>query len=223
MSDSRDSGQGPQEPRQPGQGQPYQGPPGPAQGGPSYQQPPKRRSKLVPWLIAAGVVLVLCCGGGIAAIALVSDDDDDTAAGPSTQDDGQPEGAAGVGEPVRDGDFEFVVTEIETGVQSVGDQGFGEQAQGEFVLVHLSVENIGTEPQSFDGEAQKLFDAEGREHSHDTEAAIYVDESESLLNEINPGNEIDGVLIFDLPPDAEPETLELHDSLLSDGVAVSVR
>jgi hypothetical protein len=177
----------------------------------------------VPWLIAAAVVLVLCCGGGIAAIAIVSSDDD--TASDSSGDRPEPPGeAAGIGEPVRDGQFEFVVTELQTGVESVGEGEFGEAAQGEFALVNLTVENIGDDEQLFDGDAQLLFDTEGREHSHaDVEAALYLEGSESFLNEINPGNTVEGTLLYDLPPDAVPERVELHDSPFSNGVDVNLQ
>ncbi|MFI2105331.1 DUF4352 domain-containing protein [Isoptericola sp. NPDC019693] len=128
-----------------------------------------------------------------------------------------------VGDKVRDGKFEFTVTKLEDGVQEVGDEFLSEKAQGQFVLVHMTVENIGDEAQYFDGSSQSLVDTEGRTHSADSEAAIYLDESNSFLNEINPGNTVDGVVVFDIPEKATPETLELHDSMFSGGVEVAVK
>jgi len=85
------------------------------------------------------------------------------------------------------------------------------------------VKNIGDEAQLFDGSSQNLLDTKGRTHSADSEAAIYLDESNSFLNEINPGNKVDGVVVFDIPKDATPATLELHDSMFSGGVQVAVK
>ncbi|MDO8147526.1 DUF4352 domain-containing protein [Isoptericola sp. b515] len=130
---------------------------------------------------------------------------------------------AGIGDPVRDGKFEFTVTELERGVEKIGNEYLNTEAQGKFVLVHMSVENIGDEAQYFDGSSQKLVDTEGRTHSADSEAAIYLDDSNSFLNEINPGNTVDGIVVFDMPKDAKPATLELHDSAFSGGVEVSVK
>ncbi|WP_402374593.1 DUF4352 domain-containing protein [Isoptericola rhizosphaerae] len=129
----------------------------------------------------------------------------------------------GLGDAVRDGKFEFTVTELEDGVKQIGDDFLNEKAQGQFVLVHMTVENIGDEAQYFDGDSQELVDTKGRTHSADTGAAIYLEDSNSFLNEINPGNTVDGVVVFDLPKKATPATLELHDSMFSDGVEVSVK
>ncbi|WP_369373022.1 DUF4352 domain-containing protein [Promicromonospora sp. Populi] len=129
---------------------------------------------------------------------------------------------AGLGDPVRDGKFEFTVTKIEADVAQIGDEYLGKKAQGQFLLVHLKVENIGDEAQTFFGDNLTAFDADGREFSADTEAAFYLDESNSFINEINPGNATDGIVVFDVPKDTKITTLELHDSFFSNGVTVAV-
>ncbi|MEU2201794.1 DUF4352 domain-containing protein [Isoptericola sp. NPDC019482] len=132
------------------------------------------------------------------------------------------ETTVGIGDTVRDGKFEFTVTDVEDGVSSVGDQYFGEEAQGQFVLVHMKVENIGDEAQYFMGDNQYLHDSEGKQYSADTEAAIYLDEAESLLSEINPGNTVEGVVVFDVPTKADLDSIELHDSAFSGGATVDL-
>ncbi|NEC93298.1 DUF4352 domain-containing protein, partial [Streptomyces sp. SID12501] len=106
---------------------------------------------------------------------------------------------AGIGTPVRDGKFEFTVTGVEPGVTRVGDDMFGQDAQGQFLLVHVTVTNIGDEAQYFDGSSQKLTDTQGRTHSADTGAAIYLGDAQSFLNQINPGNSVQGTVVFDVP------------------------
>ena len=98
----------------------------------------------------------------------------------------------------------------------------GEKAQGQFVLVHVTVANIGTESQLLTDSAQTLFDAKGRKFSADTTAAIYIKDNDVFLNEINPGNTVQGVLVFDMPKDAAPASIELHDSAFSGGVSVAL-
>lgn len=132
------------------------------------------------------------------------------------------EDAAGIGDPVRDGKFEFTVTEVETGVSEVGDEFLSEQAQGQFVLVHMTVSNIGDQAQMLSGSNQTLIDDQGREHSANGSAAIYLEGSETFLNDINPGNSVEGTVVFDIPADAEPAAVELHDSMFSGGVTVSL-
>jgi len=130
--------------------------------------------------------------------------------------------SAGIGDPVRDGKFEFTVTSVKDGVASVGDDVLGQEAQGQFVLVRVTVKNIGDKAQLFDGSSQTAFDADGREFSSDSEAAIYVKGSESFLNEINPGNSVKATVVFDVPKGAKLTKVELHDSMFSGGVDVAL-
>ncbi len=50
--------------------------------------------------------------------------------------------------PVRDGKFEFVVTGVQPGLAEVGDNPYlTKKAQGQFVIVTVTVKNIGDKPQ----------------------------------------------------------------------------
>lgn len=132
--------------------------------------------------------------------------------------------AAGLNDAVRDGKFEFTVKNVDCGKTQIGDATFGTAAQGQFCLVNLKVENIGSEAQSMFGDNQVLFDQEGRQFSADTEAAMYMgDKAQTLWEEINPGNSINGVVVFDVPKNAVPTSIELHDSMFSEGVEVSLK
>lgn len=130
---------------------------------------------------------------------------------------------AGLNDAVRDGKFEFTVKKVDCGKTRIGPAGFGAKAQGQFCMVNVKVENIGDEAQSMFGDNQLLFDEDGREFSADTEAAMYMDDAQTLWEEINPGNSINGVVVFDVPKNAVPESIELHDSMFSDGVTVSLK
>ncbi|MER5758879.1 DUF4352 domain-containing protein [Streptomyces sp. NPDC002082] len=126
-----------------------------------------------------------------------------------------------MGEPVRDGKFEFTVTRLQPGVGNIGGR-YGVDAQGGFLLVHLTVHNIGNRSQTFDGGDQKLFDTEGKRYDADGSAAIYLNGSHSFLEAINPGNQVKAIVVFDLPESARPHRIELHDSLFSGGVGVDL-
>jgi hypothetical protein len=131
--------------------------------------------------------------------------------------------AAGIGTEVRDGKFAFVVTDVETGVQKLGREPFVSTPQGSYVLVRLRVTNVGDEAQMFSGSSQKLRDAQGREFEADSGAAVLsVPDSESFLNTINPGNSVDGTLVFDVPKGLAPTAIELHDSPFSGGATVTL-
>ncbi|MFJ6676259.1 DUF4352 domain-containing protein [Actinosynnema sp. NPDC091369] len=123
---------------------------------------------------------------------------------------------------MRDGKFEFTVQGAEKSA-SVGANDFlTRDAQGEFLLLRMTVKNIGDRPQSFFGENQKVFDAAGKQYSADSTAAIYLGDAKSLYEEINPGNQVAGVVVFDVPVGTEIVKVELHDSAYSGGVTVKL-
>jgi hypothetical protein len=75
---------------------------------------------------------------------------------------------------------------------------------------------------TFDGSNQTLYDTRHRKYDADTEAAVYLDDSQSFLNDINPGNVVRGVVVFDVPKSFTPKKVELHDSFFSGGTDVSL-
>lgn len=132
--------------------------------------------------------------------------------------------AAGEGQAVRDGKFEFTVTKVKCGVTHVGDSIMGEKAQGQFCEVTMKVRNIGNEAQLFDDSDQYAFGADGKKFSADTMAGIDANEGDNaFLDQINPGNSVTGIVVFDIPKTAKIAKLELHDSPFSDGVTVTVK
>jgi len=131
--------------------------------------------------------------------------------------------APGLNAPVRDGKFEFVVSKIDCGKAQVGSSGLVKKAQGQFCLVSLTVKNIANESQLLDASSQKGIDAQGRKFSADGAAGIYLgDQGNTFLTPINPGNSVQGQVVFDIPKDAKISKIELHDSPFSQGAAVAV-
>lgn len=130
----------------------------------------------------------------------------------------------GIGDVVRDGRFAFKVTKVRAGLSQVGEGFTASTAQGQYVLVHLTVKNIGDEAQLFHGSSQKLIDTKGRQFDADVgAAALHLKDSNAFLNNINPGNAVNGILLFDVPKNVTLKAIELHDSPFSGGVTVSLR
>ena len=111
-------------------------------------QPPKKKAKKWPWIVGAIVVLFII----IAAVSGGGGDDKNstetagapgaTTAAKETATQEREDAPAGMNTPVRDGKFEFVVTDVQSGLESVGDNPYlTEQAQGQFVIVTMTVEN----------------------------------------------------------------------------------
>jgi hypothetical protein len=132
--------------------------------------------------------------------------------------------AAGIGDSVRDGKFQFTVTKV-THAKRIGSRPLGQAAQGEYTILHITVTNIGNVAQTLDDSAQFVYDARGRKFSADSTADIYANGSSNsvFFNQINPGNTVHGKIAFDLPKDDTAVKAELHDSVLSGGVIVSLR
>lgn len=130
-----------------------------------------------------------------------------------------------VGEAARDGKFEFVVKSIQCGQPSVGsNQYLTKTAQGQYCLLAVTVKNIGNEKQSLFSTNQKLLDAANKQYSADDTATLYAaPNGSSWYSDINPGNSVEGTIVFDVPKDVTPTVAELHDSAYSGGVKVSLQ
>ncbi|MEV0684408.1 DUF4352 domain-containing protein [Nocardia sp. NPDC050378] len=217
-------------PPQPYPQQPYGGRPG----YPHPPRPPKSNANTI-ILAVVGGFLALCGFGG--CVAVLSDSDNSKTAATFTTAVGKPtapaqpaapapteEGPAPAGTPVRDGKFEFTVTAVDRPVKVIGDNPYLQKtAQGEYIAVHLTVTNIGDKPQSYFASNQKLFDDQGREFENDTMAGINVNDDSAMMSDINPGNSVDVVVVFDVPAGTVPASLELHDSMFSGGAQVALR
>jgi serine/threonine protein kinase len=114
---------------------------------PRWSAPPRRRRR-GRWLPGVAVLLLL-----LLLLLVVANGLGDR----RSQDPGPP----GLGDRVRDGQFEFVVRSVDCGTRSVG-VGFGHRtALGQFCLVRVRVEHTGNEGRTFGGGQQYLFDRAG--------------------------------------------------------------
>jgi Domain of unknown function (DUF4352) len=236
-------------PQQPGWGpppgqQPPQPQPPPPQGPPAWGAPPPPRppSKRLSAgaTVALSVVGILVVLGIIGAIAGEDPAQQsapsptaatqppetapaDTAEPETTSKPATTEPASDLRKPVRDGQFEFVVNSVKCGRRTVGSSGLDQTAQGQFCLVAVRVSNIGNEARTFDSSSQYLFDAGGRRFETD-EATLYIEDfGKAFLENINPGNRVNGTLVYDVPRSGfKAARMELHDSPFSGGVEVQL-
>lgn len=126
---------------------------------------------------------------------------------------------APAGTAVRDGKFEFQVTGVSRAAQAgdLSNQFEIVDPQGEFIIVTMSVTNVGDEARSFSATNQKLIDSAGREYSANSEADMWMNKG---TGEINPGNNIRVTAAFDVAPGTVPAELLVHDSMFSGGTRV---
>jgi hypothetical protein len=125
-----------------------------------------------------------------------------------------PTAPAGSGQATDSG-ITFAVDSVENApTVTYQDASVEKSAQGEYVVVHMTVLNSGDAPATFLGTLQKLK-AGGTTYPIDDEATFYLNGG---LAELNPGDQADVGLAFDVPPGTVPETLEVHGDPVSPGV-----
>ncbi|MFG1793935.1 protein kinase [Nocardia sp. NPDC049149] len=181
---------------------------------------------LAPFMLAAGCMALLASGnrasdsGGGAGTPPPSVAAEEDPGPPPEQHRFDPAVPAPSGTPVRDGKFEFVVTDLDTGVRRVGLQ----SAEGSFSIVTLAVRNISDEPKWFLPFGQRLYDATGTSFDPNAPASIWqaTQHRYNYSFELAPGESATTQLVFDLPRGTTPNHVELHDFVLSNGVAVRV-
>jgi hypothetical protein len=202
----------------------------------------KKKRFIIPGVLVLLIALVAVTSGGDedldtaepvtatgddAADETATDADDEAA-----EEEGIPEEVpddaefAGIGEEARDGDFAFTVTAFEcVGDVLESDNEFVDpaEAQGQFCILDIVVENIGSAAQSLSATNQYLYDAEERQFSADSSFEVIMVMETPIFDEINPGNSMEGRIVFDVPTDATIEFAELHDSPFSGGVLVDLR
>ena len=116
---------------------------------------------------------------------------------------------------VRDGKLAFTLINVETASKAEHID-----AQGKFVIVTMNVKNIGDAPHTYKADEQKLIDSAGREHEVDSPAATVLNPEDTT--KMNPGFGITVELPFDIPVDATPAVLEVHDFILSGGNVIRI-
>ena len=174
---------------------------------PGWTAPPRRKRRWGRRLLVAAVVLAL-----LAVASNLGEDDRRPGGGPP-----------GLGDPVRDGQFEFVVRSVDCGAGSVGQGVARKQAQDQFCLVAFEVENSGTEGRTFGGGQQFLFDSDGNRHDPDLDAtARHEGDGRLWSSHLNPGQRLEGTLVYDVPRSVTPSRVELHDGLFSGGATVEL-
>ncbi|MGH3740601.1 MAG: DUF4352 domain-containing protein [Micromonosporaceae bacterium] len=173
-----------------------------------YGPRPKNRSGLAIGIVIAALAVMV--GVFVAGVVLVGTNHD----GPRT---------AHLGKPVRDGGFEFVVSDVACGETRVGNI-LSAPANGQFCIVNLSVRNVGDEAARFYDNDQRAIDSAGRSHQLDPAAGASANgDAEPFTGAIDPGEKLQGSIVFDIPEDAELVELRLRASGLGSGVTVKLR
>ena len=129
-----------------------------------------------------------------------------------------------IGQSVRDGKFAFVVTSVEKRGTTITDRlGGTDTAQGEFVIVRVSVTNIGYEARTLTATDQFVVSNMGARFATSDEISGLRGAELIFREKVNPGSTVnDAPLLFDVPAGTTIAGVELHDSLTSTGVKVTI-
>lgn len=208
--------------------------------------PPKKRSGLTIFLIVIGSIVVGFFGliisiAILGAIFFGGDDKEDAAvaealstttpvAQPAEKKPAVEQPAAekiyAIGQPVTSEKFEYVVTDFNCGIPSVGEHEITmEVAKGQFCQLSITAKNIAKQAEKLDFGDFKLISGDN-EFSTDSwvniKSASRTDSS-GFLDKINPGLQVTGNIYFDVPIDVIPDRAVVQDSRRSDPAVISLQ
>ena len=191
-------------------GRPPGGPPyeaGPGSGPPQAGYPAAPRKRRRRWYTRKRFLMLVVL---VVVLAVINNGDGKT-------EQPLPPGTA------RDGILEFTVLDWRCGLDSVGTLPLVRQAQGQLCTVRLQVTNFGGQSRRVFVGSQKLRDDAGRVFDADGGAWGYLEAARPFVEqEINPGNELIGMLVYDIAEDAQPIQLLVHDSPFSGGAPIQL-
>jgi hypothetical protein len=163
------------------------------------------------WLVPLVIGVVLLAVIGLPRLLTGSSDGPAEELGFSPNPEG-PARFAMLGEEARDADLAFTITDYECGATEVGEGVGARTAQGRFCFLNVTLRNTGREPVPFFAPGQALVDGQERRYGIDPRATAAHPANaghDPTSAVINPANELNGVLVFDIPPDAHPTFVNL--------------
>jgi hypothetical protein len=168
------------------------------------------------WLILGLTAMLLsCCCVATAIVALTWGEDIYREIRDRT------DRSVGLNQPARDGDLEFRVHQVECGYDSVGDPFVNQHALGQFCVAELTVRNLGSAPAPFRDGLQRAYGPGGEAYGADSTASMLANADQpGALDEIGPGTDRAGAVVYDIPRDSRIVRLRLHATAGSRGVLV---
>lgn len=151
------------------------------------------------WLLAIIIVIAIANSGEEESATEANKADTETAKSTDkaeAKETKKEETVVGIGEALKVGDVEFTVNGTST-AKNVGGQ-YGANAQGTYLLIDVTVKNVGTEAITVDSSFFKLMVGE-KTYESDSTAGIYANENAGFfLDQVNPDLSITGKAVFDV-------------------------
>lgn len=132
---------------------------------------------------------------------------------------------AKLNEPVTDSDLVFTATAVDTAT-TLGNQYTKKDAQGMFQIITLKIENKGKETKTVDSSMISLTDSQGRKFDRSIEGQTAKGLSQGkvdlFLQQVQPGLNVTGDIVFDVPNDATGLKLLVKGSYFGKGQEIDL-
>ena len=128
----------------------------------------------------------------------------------------------GIGTSVKSGDLQFTVTKVVRDQTQVGQEYLTQKAQGRYTLVYVTVRNVGKGSETLYDSEQKIKDADSKTYETDSVAEMSMKNNDVWLQQINPGNAVDGILVYDMPAGVKATAIEFSGGLFEDAKTVQL-
>ncbi len=110
--------------------------------------------------------------------------------------------AAAMGEAASDGIWEITVKKAEREKTVSGSYSNAVASDGfEFLILHVTVENVSNAPQMPDFSESQVVDGDGRSFAYHWDAGVALDEDDVQYMDVNPSQTVEARIPFEVPED----------------------
>lgn len=112
--------------------------------------------------------------------------------------------AAAMGEAASDGIWEITVKKAEREKTVSGSYSNAVASDGfEFLILHVTVENVSNAPQMPDFSESQVVDGDGRSFAYHWDAGVALDEDDVQYMDVNPSQTVEARIPFEVPEDVK--------------------
>ncbi|MBB2967202.1 DUF4352 domain-containing protein [Leifsonia aquatica] len=172
--------------------------------------------------IAAGLALTGCSAGTTAGGTAGGGATTGSSASAAPSAPAAP-AAPGLNTPLTVGSFEYTALGVQDIGATAGTSPLTATAQGTFLQVDLKIANTGNSSATFIVNYVKLVDAAGKTYDADASATLYASPDQNAwVAGINPGNAIQGPILFDVPAGTAPASIQVSDNAFAKGKTITL-
>ncbi|SDB83415.1 protein of unknown function [Pelagirhabdus alkalitolerans] len=143
-----------------------------------------------------------------------NDDSDDEVEEADESDDSDDVTVAGIGDAATIADVTFTVNEVNTTEEITSDNEFIDPVttSGKFVLIDVTIDNDKQESITINSSFFTLHDENGTEYDPSTDGGIMMnlDDDDFFLEQINPGLDRTGTVVFEVGSDVDVSSSKLE-------------